>query len=128
MFLIIGKNDVPLFEANLNTVKREIGHLNHFIAHSALDIVDEEAKATPSMYLKVVDKFNELSVSAYVTAGNVRFMLVHDSKDDDKIKNFFVEIYELFIKALMNPLFDISSGLSGNFDKKVKAIAKKYLY
>jgi trafficking protein particle complex subunit 2 len=127
MFLIIGKNDVPLYEASLGTVRRDIGHLNQFIIHAALDIVDEEAPLSSNMYLKTVDKFNDLYVSAYVTAANVRLMLVHDTKNEDGIKNFFIEVHENIVKAMMNPLFDVFRSFPPAFDSKVRAAAKKFL-
>ena len=53
--------------------------------HSALDIVDEISTTNTPMHLKVVDKFNELLVSAYVTSSNIRFVLVHEGKNEDSI-------------------------------------------
>ena len=56
-FVIVGRQDQPLFEMDFPPKKREnqaeTHHLLQFIAHAALDIVDEQSLRDPQMYLKV---------------------------------------------------------------------------
>ncbi|EDV24861.1 Trafficking protein particle complex subunit 2 [Trichoplax sp. H2] len=141
---IVGRHDNPLFEIELSATKggdviggsreqnankrEDHKHLNQFIVHSSLDIVDEVMWNTNSMYLKVIDKFNEWLVSALVTAG-ARFIVLHDAKNEDGIKNFFGEVYELFVKVLMNPFYDIGTPIEmPAFEKKVLNAARKHLF
>ena len=62
MFIMVAAGDVdqPIYEAEfINTQRRDDdSHLNQFIIHAALDMVDECVWGTQSMYLKCVHKFN----------------------------------------------------------------------
>ena len=53
--------------------------------------------------MRVVDKFNFLMVSAYVTLGGKILLLLHNGKNEDMIRSFFTEIHELYVKHMMNP-------------------------
>ncbi|KAM1248547.1 hypothetical protein EV1_044173 [Malus domestica] len=134
-FIIVSRNEIPIYEAEVGSAaKREdAAQLHQFILHAALDIVQDLAWTTSAMYLKAIDRFNDLVVSVYVTAGHIlyihtRLMLLHDSRNDDGIKSFFQEVHELYIKTLLNPLYLPGSRIaSSHFDTKVRALARKHL-
>ncbi|KAJ3016776.1 hypothetical protein HKX48_003874 [Thoreauomyces humboldtii] len=137
-FVIVGTRDNPLYEAEFGPASRGDGgghqkkdehkHLNQFIVHAALDVVDDLMWGTNAMYLKVVDKFNEWFISAYVTASGTRFMLLHDAPNQDGIRNFFQDTHELYIKTLLNPFTETNATLtSPTLDTKIRALARKWL-
>ncbi|VDP11135.1 unnamed protein product [Schistosoma margrebowiei] len=75
-FVICGPHDEALFDLDYNSPGKSTGekadeclHLNQFIAHAALDMVDDHLWSKADTYLKVVDKFNEWLVSAFITPG-----------------------------------------------------------
>eukprot|EP00730_Choanoeca_flexa_P005175 TRINITY_DN11896_c0_g2_i1.p1 TRINITY_DN11896_c0_g2~~TRINITY_DN11896_c0_g2_i1.p1 ORF type:complete len:141 (+),score=34.25 TRINITY_DN11896_c0_g2_i1:76-498(+) len=131
--VIVGPNDRPVFELEFGTHTREKPvdkedqrHLHQFIIHSALDQVDAAVWTTNATNLKVVDRFNEWYISAYVTGTATRFMLMHDQKQDDSIKAFFQELQELYIKASLNPFYTPGQPItSQTFANKVATMARR---
>lgn len=52
-----------------------------------------------SPYLRVVDRYNEWMVSAYLAAGGERLVLLHDVKNEEAVRQFFVDANELLAKV-----------------------------
>ncbi|GJC80717.1 transport protein particle subunit [Colletotrichum liriopes] len=190
-FAIVGTQDNPLFEYEFGTSKQggdgqsrfneQIRHLNQFILHSSLDIVEEVQWAqgqiflrcglhhtlkdgnhllrrihvlmrrdTVDRYLKIVDKFFNNYVSCFVTAGNVKFLLLHQPSapsstassrsstaiganptspaTEEAIKNFFQEVYENWVKTILSPFYRVNMEVkSPVFRSRVAAAGRKYL-
>jgi hypothetical protein len=63
-FMIVSRSDVPLYEADLGSgpKKDDAAHLHQFVMHAAQDFVEERMWETPSMNLKLVDRFNDMLV------------------------------------------------------------------
>ncbi|KAI0786345.1 Sedlin [Abortiporus biennis] len=103
-------------------------HVIQMIANASLDVIEEVMRKENTMYLKSVDKFNEWTISAFITPGNMKFVLLHETRNDEGIKSFFNDIWELYVKTMMNPFHTAHTPIrSAVFDTRVRASAKKYL-
>ena len=102
--------------------------MSQFILHASLDLVDEMQWKTNTTFLKAVDKYNDLYISAYVTPGSVRFLLLHEAKNEDAVKSFFADVHELYIRVLQNPFYEPNTRIeSSAFDARVKLSAQSHL-
>ena len=71
LFVVVGKHDNPLFRLDNSAQKTDNSrHLQEFIIHSSLDLVDELVWRKTDMYFKNVDRFGDSSISAFVTASS----------------------------------------------------------
>lgn len=47
---------------------------------------------------------------------------------DDTLKSFFYDLYEVYVKTIMNPFYEPNTKISfPAFDKKVKELVAKHL-
>jgi len=103
-------------------------HVIQMIANAGLDVIEDVMRKENMMYLKSVDKFNEWTISAFITPGNMKFVLLHEGKNEDGIRQFFLDVWELYVKTMMNPFHTAHTTIrSSVFDSRVRASAKKYL-
>ena len=106
-----------------------------FILNASLDSVDakqwvagaSQHLAQAHMYLGSIDKYNDMFVSCLQTAGNAKFLLLHENhKQEDQIKQFFNEAFELYVKVVVNPFYDPEQRIAvPQFDDKIKRLAQK---
>ena len=90
-------------------------------------MVEDSVWGTQSMFFKSVDKFNDYLISAFVTAGGIKFMLLHDVRNEDGIRSFFHDVHELYVKVLMNPFYQPNSPVTSPlFDSRVKTLGRRY--
>lgn len=102
--------------------------MHEFIVHAALDMVDSIIWTNSASYLKVVDRYGDWLVSAYLAATGDRFMLLHDVRNEDAIRQFFLEAHELYTKFTLNPFYPSQSKIeSGPFQVKIRLAAKRFL-
>jgi hypothetical protein len=132
-FAIVARDDRPLFEAEffrpdyLTKLENE-RYLHQFIAHAALDMVDAVMWNSNNAYLKVVDRYGDWLVSAYLAATGARFLLLHDVRAEEPIRSFFAEAHELYTKYTLNPFYEPDAPISsGSFEVKIRLYAKRLL-
>ncbi|KAL4431523.1 hypothetical protein ABPG74_017228 [Tetrahymena malaccensis] len=135
MFVIVGQGDVPLYEASLNK-KQDAQSLvitQYFSMHSSLDVIDEKLQITNQkeldMFFKKIDRCYDQDIYAFVTATNIKLLLLISEKTkEENVNNFFLEAYENLNKQLMNPLYKLNTQItSQRFDEAIRQSAKKHL-
>ncbi|KAF4696493.1 RNA-binding protein 42 [Perkinsus olseni] len=106
LFMIVdGKDDLPLYSADLSSSagrRDDSPHLDQFVMHSSLDVIDEAMWGTTDTFFPMVDRFNDFLISAFLGASNVRFLLLHRhtsirspqqlEQDTQNIRTFFQEV------------------------------------
>lgn len=140
-FVIVGPNDCPVYTADLSQLggassqsrqhrNDEQQHLYQFVLQASLDVIQETVWTSQNMFLKVVDTFNEYSVSAHVTAGRTKLLLLHDRhlRNEDGVRLFLAEVYDLYLRVMLNQLQMSSSKIVNEtaFDARVRSFAKKH--
>eukprot|EP00392_Amoebophrya_sp_AT5.2_P010994 g11069.t1 len=142
--LYIVKESEPLYELDLSTSGRrdDSPHLDQFIAAASLDELDQSLATSSSSssssyasstqnFFKTVDTFNDFVVSAFVTPGGLKFLLLHRrNSGDDLLKSFLQDTAELFVTCvLVNPFYTpftrVPPVLQGLLDARVQKLGRR---
>lgn len=68
---IVAPDDRPVFESSFPQPHTGVNAVvEQLVLHSSLDMVDEKMWETKDMYLKVVDRYKDQPISAFVTASS----------------------------------------------------------
>ena len=141
-FVMVGHEDNPIFEVEYSRAhhtgtqerqssaqkKDDLLHLHQFTAHASLDIIDENKWVSNNLNFKALDRFNEYIVSAFVTPSQIRFVMLHLDRNDDGIKSFFHEVFELYTKLSLNPFYSPGTKIHfQSFQQRVNTLCKKFL-
>ncbi|KAF8456066.1 Sedlin [Kalaharituber pfeilii] len=103
---------------------------------SAVTALGGAGGGTGNMYIKCIERFSvpgvagggAVWVSVFITPGNVRMVLLHDVRMDEGVRQFFWDVWELYVKTLMNPFYKVGGEVRSRvFDGRVRAAGKKYL-
>ncbi|TVY88120.1 Transport protein particle 20 kDa subunit [Lachnellula willkommii] len=144
-FAIIGTQDNPLFEYEFGTAKQggdgvarfpeQARHMNQFIVHSSLDIVEEVQWAQGQIPNGSSDvKFLLLHAPSQPSTANTSRASTSiaanptSPQTEEAIKQFFTEVYENWVKTIMSPFYHVNMEVkSPVFRSRVAALGKKYL-
>ena len=59
---------------------------------------------------------------------DTKFILLHEGKNEEGIRGFFMEVWEMYVKAMLNPFQTGQRAIrSAVFDGRVRGSAKKHL-
>lgn len=138
-FTIIGTDDTPVYELEIGTyhqsgngtphLPKELREMEQFIVNSSLDILQDKQFKNNKIFTKDLDSLYGYQICSYLTQGNGKFMILTDLKNrEESIRQFFIEIHELYVKNLLNPFYQINAPITSElFDSRVRTLAKRYL-
>ena len=80
--------------------------MRQFVIASSLDRLNERKWETHATYLKIIDPFDaDCFIHAYVTQGNIHFVLLTTKREEQNVKQFFETVHEATTKVRMSPFF-----------------------
>ena len=113
----------PLYSLKLSSAAADA----EYLLHASLDLVDLAMWSSPGTFLKVVDRHAEQLVSAYVTPGGARLLVLHDARADEGVRAFCAEVHEVYTRLLLNPFYAPGARIeSAAFDARVRQLARRY--
>lgn len=127
--LVLDRDNVPLLQMPLVAAGEDDPVMIDLVLQSAVEVLITKLASSRQLYLKQIDKVTpEWAVSAFVTLGNIKFILLHPIKiDEATLKIFFSDVHTAFVKSYMSPFSDDGKNIdcNGVFSKAIVECSRK---
>jgi hypothetical protein len=125
MFAVVGDGNL-LFSVDIPSIvegSADKAYLFQFILYASLDNLDLK-ESNP--YHENIDTYENYFISAYVTAGQTVFLLLHPKKK--QLKAFFQQVQLYYAQLLMNPFYEARTPIEDlHFGQNVRQAAANYI-
>jgi len=123
---VIGVNNNPLFLRSYLTGSDELKF--HYIVHASLDAVEDGVIANHETYLGLLYPNEDFRVYGYVTATNVKLIVVIDHETNDAaVKSFFEKFHLIYCNMACNPFYTLGDQItSKGFENEIAIIAAQF--
>lgn len=107
----------------------------HYIAHTALDVLDEkiasrkETTSSNDMYLSVLFPTEVYKIYGYVTNSKTKIIVVADDSEmkDNDMKSLFQKLHALYVDAVSNPFYVTDKPIgSKKFEDDVSDVVSQF--
>eukprot|EP00750_Incisomonas_marina_P016642 INCI19249.1.p1 GENE.INCI19249.1~~INCI19249.1.p1 ORF type:complete len:147 (-),score=27.64 INCI19249.1:195-635(-) len=131
VFMMVSDTDFPVFEAYFQgyaTQSELVKNQKDYILYSALDMVDNELLLSTKNYYEELDSFNEWKISAFVSPGQTKYLLMHRNECREGISAFFKEVHQHYVETVLNPFYRLGTVITTPvFARSVNRSARKWL-
>ncbi|KAL0484818.1 trafficking protein particle complex subunit 2l [Acrasis kona] len=132
---VVGKSNNPLYLRVFQTLEEEPALKFHYIAHTALDIIEEKVASrknttnSADTNLGLLFPTEVYKIYGFITSSKTKIILIGDETEvkDSEVKNFFQKLHKILVDSLSNPFYEYNQQIeSPHFEQQVQGLVDNF--